>query len=145
WPLIVVGLNILNPTIGQYHWYIYVADPPTAPGQAPIETGTMFHAVSLADPQHGIPQGTWRYERRDGWSIAQTKRIAVALAIGQMGNHTITDLHSLLSAIPMTVPQADFTTELAFTCRVWIREAVRTLHARGWINCPDVNPLEAEF
>ena len=50
----------------------------------------------------------------------------------------------LLRAIPMTVPAVDMYTEPSFTCRVWFKEAVRILHDRGFVNCPDINRLEQE-
>ncbi|KAH6894972.1 hypothetical protein BKA70DRAFT_791071 [Coprinopsis sp. MPI-PUGE-AT-0042] len=50
----------------------------------------------------------------------------------------------LLRQIPMETPEIDQGVEPKFTCRVWLREAVRVLHRNGYIECPDVNALEKE-
>lgn len=46
----------------------------------------------------------------------------------------------------MAVPEADRAREPVFTCRVWVREAVRRMHAGGYVQlCPDVDALEEEM
>lgn len=45
----------------------------------------------------------------------------------------------------MTIPLADQRIEPIFTCRVWLKEAVRRLAHYNFINCPNVYVLEQEL
>lgn len=55
-------------------------------------------------------------------------------------------LDQYLKPIPIAIPEADRGRELTFNCRVWFREAIRTLHnAREFLVCEDVDALEEEL
>lgn len=57
---------------------------------------------------------------------------------------SVNDLQSLFKSIPLAVPVVDAAAEPVFRCRVWLKEAVRQLHAHEYIQCTDVNDLEVE-
>ena len=58
----------------------------------------------------------------------------------------IQQLVDLLHKIPtITVPDADVHREPEFTCRVWVREALRRMHVAGFIHCRNVDAMEAEM
>jgi hypothetical protein len=59
--------------------------------------------------------------------------------------NTINHISELLESIPMSTPAIDAEIEARFTCRVWFKEAIRVLHAKGVICCPDVYALEKEL
>jgi len=52
-------------------------------------------------------------------------------------------MYAYLAPIPMSTPDADKPQQ--FSCRIWFKEAVRVLHERGVIRCPDVDRLETEL
>ena len=63
---------------------------------------------------------------------------------GNIGPRSLDEVTGLLKDIPLAIPDSDKNTEPRFSCRVWLREAVRHLDAAGLINCSDINALEAE-
>ncbi|KAI0374578.1 hypothetical protein BV20DRAFT_520209 [Pilatotrama ljubarskyi] len=48
-----------------------------------------------------------------------------------------------LKTIPMETPPEDAPQQ--WSCRIWLKAAVRKLHEKGVLNCPDVNKLEYEL
>ncbi len=44
----------------------------------------------------------------------------------------------------MTIPPSDVDRESAFTCRVWVKQAVRVLAENAIVKCLDVDALERE-
>lgn len=59
-----------------------------------------------------------------------------------MGSHTAEEVGGRVKNIPLKCTTEDSTE--TFTCRIWVRYAVRALHDAGYINCPDVLALEKE-
>ncbi|KAI0797399.1 hypothetical protein BC629DRAFT_1503682 [Irpex lacteus] len=45
----------------------------------------------------------------------------------------------------MALPAVEEEKEPRFTCRVWMKEALRRMHNAHFIDCPDVYALEAEM
>ncbi|KAK0468017.1 uncharacterized protein EV420DRAFT_1502382 [Desarmillaria tabescens] len=88
----------------------------------------------------------WEYERVK-FTLAKSQSVATAVVIGTIpSSKTADDLHVILQAIPVPViPEIDREREPNFNCRVWIREAVRRMNIMGYIQCPDVDALEAEI
>lgn len=78
-------------------------------------------------------------------NLAASPTVCAVVKLGECtSKHTIDYIHDLLRAIPMQLPREDVGKESRFGCRVWWREAVRTLHRNGVIHCPDVHELERE-
>lgn len=83
---------------------------------------------------------------RSPLSLATSPAVAAAAVISRLpANKAVHDLDALLKQIPMATPDADRVREPAWTCRVWIREAVRRMHAHGYVICEDVDALEEEM
>lgn len=134
-PQIVIAIELVSDKPA-YHWYFFV------PTQGSIHEGTKIHATQL-DPYH--PE-SWTFEVIPGYSLNTTRFVAAACVIGLMPDGKSTeDLIDIVSAIPIgVVPEVDVGREPNFTCRVWIKEAVRRLHSARFVECPDVESLERE-
>jgi hypothetical protein len=53
-------------------------------------------------------------------------------------------IEQFLEKILMAVPSDQAAAEPQFTCRVWVKAAVKTLHDKGVIICSDIDALERE-
>ncbi|THH30618.1 hypothetical protein EUX98_g3588 [Antrodiella citrinella] len=90
-------------------------------------------------------QGGWEYEKKVENVIGNVSA-CVAVKIGKLSSTAdINRVSSILEKIPMSIPSVDQAIEGRFTCRVWFKEAVRVLTAKGVISCPDVAGLEREM
>ncbi|KZO89462.1 hypothetical protein CALVIDRAFT_569902 [Calocera viscosa TUFC12733] len=106
-----------------FHWMIYSYDGGVA--------RWAFHAIN-----QGV--NGWMFERRN-WNPVSSALALSALRIGVY----VPAVEGLLAPIPMVTPAID-QQQGAFTCRIWVRQAIRTLHSANLIVCPDVDALEAE-
>ena len=60
-------------------------------------------------------------------------------------DNSIKCIDALFKTIPMTIPLSDVGRESAFTCRVWVKQAVIVLAENGIVKCLDVDALEREI
>ncbi|KAK0483043.1 hypothetical protein EDD18DRAFT_1010709, partial [Armillaria luteobubalina] len=113
-----------------YRWALYLA--------LNAETGIKFHVITRT--------GDWAYETRE-WPGPASKLAVTFTKIGRMlPDWDPSFLEYYLSSIPLTIPEVDHAREPSFTCRVWFKEAVRTLNrAQMFVKCPDVDTLEADL
>ncbi|KAL1944667.1 hypothetical protein VTO73DRAFT_3097 [Trametes versicolor] len=104
--------------------------------------GIKLHAIT--NDKQGDDK-RWSYDRTL-LALATSPAVAAAAIIGRLPDgKSVDDLNALLRQIPMEVPQVDRERELTWTCRVWIREALRRMHVRGYIHCEDVDAMEEEM
>lgn len=137
YPDIIIGQTYVGGTADdhkkppQLHWLLFVQSPES-------EQGERCMPLLNAD-------GSWAYVRK-GNTMIYSASIVVATIIGKLKTHSLTDLDTLLRAIPMPdIPVVDVGREPKFTCRVWIREAVRRMDKASYIQCTDVDALEKEL
>lgn len=136
YPQIIVALFLLGGN--RFHWIISVQD--TTASQANPATGMKLHATNVSNK--------WEFEARGEYSLDQSAAVCVAAVIGELKHEkgfTAEKLKDLLALIPMAVPAVDQGKEPVFSCRVWMKEALRRMHAAHFIDCPDVDALEAEM
>ena len=137
-PEILIALDLMSTIPAKFHWFIYVPNPP----QTSSTSGTKLHAVT-----NGL-QGDdkrWSYDRT-ALNLPISPAVAAAAVIGHMPEgRTVDDLDLLLQSIPMSTPDVDRDREPIWTCRVWVREALRRMHASGWLVCEDVDAMEEEM
>ncbi|OJT08851.1 hypothetical protein TRAPUB_202 [Trametes pubescens] len=139
YPEIILSLNLLRTNPVAFHWLLFIPNPGAT--RAVVTEGMKLHAVD--NGQKGTAR-EWSYDFAS-FTLATSASVAVAMVLGKLpSGKTVQDLDALLQKIPMTVPAADTARESEFTCRVWVREAVRRMHAEGYIVCPDVDALEEE-
>lgn len=127
----------------RYHWGIFVPHPPysSLTQSNSEECGVNFHVIDYSQPPY------WRYEADYNYNLNSSAYVAAAIGIGRLRRGMSVDrLHQLLSRIPMDlVPNQDLGNEPGFTCRVWVREAIRVLDRAGIIQCDSVDELEWEL
>ncbi|KAJ3874235.1 hypothetical protein F5051DRAFT_506021 [Lentinula edodes] len=114
-----------------FHWAICV---PITPKEA-----LKFHAKETG--------GHWFFEDNPvpKHALLSDATVSASIKIGELKSiSSVNDLQSLFKSIPLAVPVVDAAAEPVFRCRVWFKEAVRQLHAHGYIQCMDVNDLEVE-
>ncbi|KZT54080.1 hypothetical protein CALCODRAFT_510985 [Calocera cornea HHB12733] len=106
-----------------FHWMIYTFGP----GHA----RWAFHAITISNG--------WMYHMQN-WNPVASHLALAAIQIGQFVEPGTLDV--LLGAIPLQTHPDDQPHN--FTCRMWVRRAIRVLHQAGYINCTNLNALEAE-
>ncbi|KAH8119766.1 hypothetical protein DFH11DRAFT_6102 [Phellopilus nigrolimitatus] len=117
--------NAQNP--GLFHWKL-VAKTSDQP------VGIMMHATSKAG---------WEYEVKEPYQFEESKIAVVALKIGTL--HPSISARSLAETLEqIPIGHSMYETPPVWTCRIWVRDAVRFLHQSRIIDCPDVDALEAE-
>ncbi|KAG0143839.1 hypothetical protein CROQUDRAFT_660731 [Cronartium quercuum f. sp. fusiforme G11] len=149
----------------RYHWGIFIPHPHIPASNSSLEPGPSH---STSGPSYGAPGSSysppvaergvnfhvvdhprapyWRFEADFNYNLNASAYVAAAIIIGQLNGTNIQHIHGLLSAIPIDViPPEDVGIEQMFTCRVWIREAIRVLHRAGIIQCDSVHELEWEL
>ncbi|PBL01867.1 hypothetical protein ARMGADRAFT_1005360 [Armillaria gallica] len=119
---------------GAFHWSLYLV--------VDSSQGYKFHATNK------IGTAPWQYEcvlwvnpqSEDSMPVTFTK-------IGQVPEDwDYSYLDYFLNSIPMCTPDTDRAREPRFTCRVWFKEAIRTLHAAEmFVKCADVDALERDL
>lgn len=139
---IILALTFIDHRIPIFHWLLFIAERDQNNLEDAILSGHKIHARldrSIRDVQ------TWHFESTE-FTLATSASIAAAAVIGQLKNDgSIRDLECLLERIPLSIPDEDVGREKEFTCRVWIRQALRAMNSAGFIYCPNVNKLEAEM
>ncbi|KAH9846325.1 hypothetical protein C2E23DRAFT_744335 [Lenzites betulinus] len=141
YPEIILALNVLDPRPPLFHWVLYVSVPGATRDR--LSAGTRMHLVCGLAPDGKTK--VWSFTHST-YVLGTSMTVAAAAVIGRLPpGRTVRDLVGLLQEIPMAVPEVEAQREQRFTCRVWIREAVRRMHTRKYICCPDVYALEAEM
>lgn len=135
YPNIIIALKLLNTSPPRFHWLLWIAD--AAAAESDVQSGVKFHAID-----NGIR--VWSYERAPH-ILASSHSLATAAIIGQLKGKNTEDLDVILREIPMAVPAVDQGREAEWSCRVWVREALRRMHTHGFILCPDVDAMEEEM
>ncbi|KAI0074795.1 hypothetical protein K474DRAFT_1664991 [Panus rudis PR-1116 ss-1] len=114
-----------------FHWAIAIPQDKS--------TVTRMDAVNkLVPPGKEI----WVNQQIDE-TLREQPRANVFVKIGTVQSAQRENLKRLLAGIPLESPPEDATEP--FICKVWVRHAIRLMHANGYINCPDLNALEAEI
>lgn len=70
--------------------------------------------------------------------------LTALIKVGSLGTHTVESVVAILEQIPMASPAGTEDEHVKFSCRIWLREAIRVLNQQGIIACNDVNALQAE-
>ncbi|KAH7910986.1 hypothetical protein BJ138DRAFT_1063969 [Hygrophoropsis aurantiaca] len=112
---------------GKFHWAIII---PVGYKQA-----QKFHITNLHGP-------SWVFESVSEM-VSASETACIVAKIGSLGIHTVEDINNRVKNIPLISTAAD--SAEPFTCRIWVRYAVRALHDTGYINCPNVLALENEI
>ncbi|KAF9560138.1 hypothetical protein CPC08DRAFT_762926 [Agrocybe pediades] len=130
--IIALGLTIRYPTDGSpgtYHWLIWVSEDGVS--------GTCAHATN--------DTGAFTFEKKCENIGTSRNNLSALIQIGSLrGTHSVDDVVEILEKVPMKSPAGSEDEHVRFTCRIWIREAVRVLNSAGIIACGDVNALEEE-
>ncbi|KZT53602.1 hypothetical protein CALCODRAFT_511313 [Calocera cornea HHB12733] len=108
---------------GTFHWMLCSTDTTS-------EETYLFHATQRPG---------WMYEYRL-WDMVMSNTSVIAVKISNY--HDQVHLNTLLSTLPMTTPIEEGNVE--FTCRIWVRAAIRLLNNRGIIRCTDIDGLQNE-
>ncbi|KAI0647283.1 hypothetical protein C8Q79DRAFT_908681 [Trametes meyenii] len=141
-PDIVLSLDLMSTTPPRFHWFFFVPDAPSATAGSTPYAGTKLHAITNGLQGDGK---RWSYDRT-ALALATSPAVAAAAILGRLPpGKTVDDLDAFLCEIPMEVPQIDEGREPVWSCRVWVREALRRMHARGYVVCKDIDALEAEM
>ncbi|KIY45572.1 hypothetical protein FISHEDRAFT_49049 [Fistulina hepatica ATCC 64428] len=132
-PLLPVGhicVGLFSRGDGKFHWSILL----------PFSTTHtyVYHATNL----YG---GGWIHELQVRNVHDWLTTCAVIRLSGPTGLTSPETLNDLLNIkyISMDTPTTD--PPEPFTCRVWVRKAIRVLHGSGYINCPNAIALEDEL
>ncbi|KZT22101.1 hypothetical protein NEOLEDRAFT_1072261 [Neolentinus lepideus HHB14362 ss-1] len=139
YPDIVMAHSLLG-QFGRYHWFLFVADSASKSAEE-----SKIHVIDIPLPDD--PSDAWRFENQHVNLNSVPSSICAAAVIGRVPQgKTVSGLVQLLETIPLNeIPPVDAGKEPNFTCRVWIKEAVRRLHAAGFLVCSDVDELEHEM
>ena len=149
YPDIVLALNVIDTDPPRFHWYIFV--PNAADAHLDVQFGLKMHATTDYSPSE--TERLWCFDATPTTLATDEGGLAAAATIGRLGleqeqleGRSQAALRDMLAQIPMSVvPEADRAREPAFTCRVWVREALRRMHKEGYVWCPDVDALEEEM
>ena len=141
-PQIILALSLMSTDPPRFHWFIFV--PSSQSSELNIQAGLKIHAIDENLGKSPVRKH-WAFEAVE-FTLATYPGVAAAAVVGYLYNdRTLEQLRSLLEQIPLTVPPIDHEREPTFTCRVWIREALRRMHMNGFILCPDVDAMEAQM
>ncbi|KAM5538609.1 hypothetical protein V8D89_007638 [Ganoderma adspersum] len=147
YPDIVLALNVIDTDPPRFHWYIFV--PNAADAHLDVQSGLKMHATTDYSPSE--TERLWCFDATPTTLATDEGGLAVAATIGRLRlgleqGRSQAALRNMLAQIPVAVvPEADRAREPTFTCRVWVREALRRMHAEGYVRCPDVDALEEEM
>ncbi|OJT05710.1 hypothetical protein TRAPUB_3465 [Trametes pubescens] len=143
YPDIVLALDLMSTTPPRFHWFFFIPDmPAAASSSAQRHGGVKLHAIT--NGKQGDDR-RWSYDRTP-LALATSPAVAAAALLGRLPDgKSVDDLDALLRQIPMEVPEVDREREPTWSCRVWIREALRRMHVSGYIHCEDVDAMEAEM
>ncbi|KZT50217.1 hypothetical protein CALCODRAFT_487320 [Calocera cornea HHB12733] len=123
--LVVPGLYLVlsyRVQKGTYHWLLVTTSDEVQP--------ICFHAAQIPG---------WHYETK-AWDMFRSQTSVIGIKIGKY--ISANELNTVLAPVPMTTPAEEGDVE--FTCRIWVRAAIRHLNSLGMINCPNIDDLQAE-
>ncbi len=154
YPDIVLALNVIDTDPPRFHWYIFVPNAGTGTAADAhldvLQSGLKMHATTDYSPSD--TERRWCFDATPTTLATDEGGLAAAATIGRLGIEvrdgrvrSQEGLRDMLAQIPMAVPEADKAREPVFTCRVWVREALRRMHQEGYVDCPDVDALEEEM
>ena len=148
YPDVLLALNVLDTNPPRFHWYLFVPNelPSTAGPHLDLQPGLKMHATTDYSPS--ADERLWSFDATPITLATDEGGLAAAAIIGRLDprqGRSKAALRDMLAQIQMMVPEVDREREAAFTCRVWVREALRRMHAEGYVWCPDVNALEEEM
>ncbi|KNZ54601.1 hypothetical protein VP01_2903g3 [Puccinia sorghi] len=125
----------------RFHWTIFIPHPPSGT-QRSSSSGVKFHVIDMSrDP-------FWAYEVDWNFNLQDCLSVGAAVVIGRLRRPWgAREIHELLSTRvpPNVIPQCDRGRETRFSCRVWVKEAIRMLDYCGVLQCDDVDELEYEI
>ncbi|KAF2446906.1 hypothetical protein P171DRAFT_482973 [Karstenula rhodostoma CBS 690.94] len=99
-----------------YHWGIFV------PTNKPL--GEVWHAVNRS--------GGWSLEIKTTNGIPSSMSLCLVLKVGTATSQNWATLRTTLANVPSS-GQPSLNTREAFTCRVWVKDAILALHNAGVI------------
>ncbi|KAM5538607.1 hypothetical protein V8D89_007636 [Ganoderma adspersum] len=145
YPHIVLALNLIpgSGSGSRFHWFIFVPDP--GQGDEKVQTGIKIHVTDFFPVFNRATVRMWQFQDTAFTLATSASGVAAAIVGHLTENKTVQQLVDLLREIPMSVPEVDIDREPDFSCRVWVREALRRLHGAGFIDCLDVIALENEM
>ncbi|KAH8119763.1 hypothetical protein DFH11DRAFT_6207 [Phellopilus nigrolimitatus] len=114
---------------GLFHWTLLAKtyDKPT---------GILLHAA-------GTTRQGWVYDVKDPFTFESSRYAVVAIRIGSLGSSISSEyLARILGRIP--IGYSMYETPPVWTCRIWVRDAIRYLHGLQIIHSLDVDALERE-
>jgi hypothetical protein len=106
-----------------FHWSFFI------PTDKPH--GEVWHATNRT--------GGWFMETKSTPGVPNSISVCVALKLGTFTNENWVTLRSTLSNVPSS-GQPSLNTGEAFTCRVWVKDAILALHNASVINL--TKPIE---
>jgi len=112
---VYVMLNVRG-TLTGFHWGIYV---PTNKPQ-----GDVWHAVNRS--------GGWFLETKTTTGVPTSLSLCLCFKVGTVNSQTWNTLKTTLGQVPASGQPSPNTHE-AFTCRVWVKDALLALHNAGVI------------
>ncbi|KAI0717541.1 hypothetical protein C8T65DRAFT_737873 [Cerioporus squamosus] len=111
-----------------FHWVLAI----------PHNNGETMYKFHATEDHNG-----WHYECANHM-IVSSITICAAVQISTLPpGVTAGTIDGYLKDIPMATPAED--APQPWTCRIWLKAAVRKLHEKKIVNCPDVNKLEYEL
>ncbi|KAF5363329.1 hypothetical protein D9756_000077 [Leucocoprinus leucothites] len=116
---------------GLLHWLIYVVND--------AESGWKIHASSKGSDTF--------YFSKEEWHCVDDDTAVAFIKVGQIDEGlNIDHLAEYVKDIPMTVvPESQVNDETRFSCRVFVKEAIRLLNKAGaFVQCPDFKALANE-
>ena len=151
-PQIILALAFQDTDPPTFHWMLFFPSPKQENDGANIADESKYHGhkvhvtvVQAPDAQPGEIAWKWVYECVP-FTLVTSRSLAAAVIIGFIpSGSSFEDLEPHLAEIPLSVPPADAYHEPIFTCRVWIRQALRVLHAKRILWCYNIDLMEDEM
>ncbi|KAH9444195.1 hypothetical protein MJO28_013523 [Puccinia striiformis f. sp. tritici] len=125
----------------RFHWTIFIPQP-TDGSQRTSTIGVKYHVIDL------VREPYWAYEVDWNFNLGECLSVGAAVVIGQLKRPWGTgEIHELLSRqVPLnSISERDEGREPRFSCRTWVKEAIRMLDWHGVLQCDDVDELEYEI
>lgn len=135
---------------GTFHWAIvvpldsYVAAKFHATNRGSYENGWAPFRLKTMDETLATSQNACVVLKIGESTINQGNSLNMCLPCfeGNLGEQTIDSLNAIFRDVPMeNIPSE---ANEPFSPMTWVRQAVRALHRRGIINCPDARKVEEE-
>nr|VWO96024.1 APH domain-containing protein [Ganoderma boninense] len=145
-PDIVLALNVIDTDPPRFHWYLFVPNADaTADAHLDVQPGLKMHATTDYSPSE--TDRRWCFDATPTTLATDEGGLAAAATVGRLKPDSGSDdgrgarsqdaLREMLARIPVdVVPEADKGREPKFTCRVWVREALRRMHEAGLRGLP---------